>query len=523
MLVGPNTKVFDGDKNEYVVGEPLGHGGFGLVYQLKRTSDNTDWALKTIYLSFGNETAMRSFLNEGLQAAKIRHPNVITYQFFHDGTLFAELPPYIIMEFAKDGDLASLLARKAAAKEFFSTQDLTEIYRQLVSGMREINSSLVHRDIKPENILIDGQTLKVTDFGLAKIAAAATRSKTFKGFGTLGYMAPEAWKSDANTIQMDIYSMGIVFYELATLQHPYHIEGKQEALPAWEHAHLYQAASPANRLNPDIPVGFSDFIAKMMEKSTTKRCKNWDEVESLLNKASVAKFSGLHEVDLILSQLSKTVSAEQEAETKQAEYLNRRIQFFRIVASQVEQAIQKPLQTWIEEFNAKSQHGSVKMDYSRLDDFADGRFGLQFSLPGRCTVTIELASLFDFAWTRQRYDKIYQRELTVRKVPQFKGKKIMAWGSMTSNSGAGFNLLLLEQEDDIYGSWIVLINRNAGLFPNRRMPEPFPFMPDEYERELEIASVGAMHIYNSEVKALTEAVLGELFGALLYSAFSTGG
>lgn len=521
MLVVPNTKVFDGDKNEYVVGEPLGQGGFGLVYQLKRTSDKTDWALKTITPSFGDESAMRSFLNEGQQAVKIRHPNVIAYQFFHDGSLFKDLPPYIIMEFAKNGDLAQLLARKIAEEVFFSIEELSEIFRQLILGMREINRLVVHRDIKPENILIDGPVLKISDFGLAKVAQAATRSKTFKGFGTLAYMAPEAWNFEANMIQMDVYSMGIVFYQLATLQHPYRIDANRDRIAAWADAHLFQVASPANKLNKAVPTGMSDLIAKMMEKSTTKRCKNWDEVESLLNKASVSKSSTPHVVDFVLSQLSKKVSAEQEAEAKRQEYENKKQQFFKLVASQIDREILTPLRTLIEAFNNKSLHGILQMNYANLDD-VDGRFGARFSLPGRCTVSIQLDALFDFVWKREKYDDVYERKFIVRKVPEFKGKRIMAWGSMTGDSGAGFNLLLLEQEDDIYGSWIALINRNAGLSRDRRTPEPFPFMPNEYERELEFASIGAMHIYNSEMKALTEAVLGELFGALLYSALSTG-
>lgn len=83
--------------------------------------------------------------------------------------------------------------------------------------MIAINAELVHRDIKPENILVSNDVLKISDFGLAKIASESTRTMSFKGYGTIPYIAPEAWNSDKNTIQMDIYSMGIVFYELATL------------------------------------------------------------------------------------------------------------------------------------------------------------------------------------------------------------------------------------------------------------------------------------------------------------------
>ena len=93
------------------------------------------------------------------------------------------------------------------------------MFLQLASGMKHINSILVHRDIKPDNILIVDDVLKITDFGLAKYAEATTRSVTFKGYGTKEYCAPEVCKNEKNTIYMDIYSMGIVFYEIATLKY----------------------------------------------------------------------------------------------------------------------------------------------------------------------------------------------------------------------------------------------------------------------------------------------------------------
>lgn len=151
------------------------------------------------------------------------------------------------------------------------------MFLQLSKGMECINAVLVHRDIKPDNILINNDVLKITDFGLAKYVEATTRNVTFKGFGTLQYCAPEVWKNEKNTLQMDIYSMGIVFYELATLQYPYMVQAGD-----YMDAHLYGAVENPLKYNPQIPVGIVSLLNKMLQKSRSKRFSSWKEIIDLL-------------------------------------------------------------------------------------------------------------------------------------------------------------------------------------------------------------------------------------------------
>ncbi len=110
------------------------------------------------------------------------------------------------------------MRKRKKSESFFSDREIIAMYKQLICGMKAINENLVHRDIKPDNILIKDSMLKVSDFGLSKVVADKTRTGTFKGFGHLLYMAPEGWTMEKNTIQMDIYSMGLVFYEIATFK-----------------------------------------------------------------------------------------------------------------------------------------------------------------------------------------------------------------------------------------------------------------------------------------------------------------
>src|SRR5207237_1559649 len=95
----------------------------------------------------------------------------------------------------------------------------------LADGMEAVNSKMLHRDLKPDNILMDGDTPKIADFGLSKLVGAATRSVTFKGGQQVFYMAPEGWKFDKNEIQIDMYALGIVLYEIAALKYPYKLPG----------------------------------------------------------------------------------------------------------------------------------------------------------------------------------------------------------------------------------------------------------------------------------------------------------
>ncbi|HNZ99757.1 serine/threonine-protein kinase [Ruminococcus sp.] len=236
--------------------------------------------MKVSLPSFNSEDEKISFQNEITTALKVQGENVIKYEYVHNGDEFENLPPYIIMEYAEGGTLNSIL--KDEMDDYYDNDTLTTYFLQLANGMKSVNNILVHRDIKPDNILICNGTFKITDFGLAKIASERTRTMTFKGSGTPPYMSPEAWDySKKNTIQMDIYSMGIIFYQLATNTYPYQIEGN--TLEDLKNMHLYSTATSPERVNRSLSPSLASLINKMMEKSAKKRFNNWDEIVELLN------------------------------------------------------------------------------------------------------------------------------------------------------------------------------------------------------------------------------------------------
>lgn len=124
----------------------------------------------------------------------------------------------------------------------------------------------MHRDIKPDNILLHNQVLKISDFGLSKVVGAATRTQTFKGINHMRYCAPEAWRLEKNLPAMDMYSMGIVFYEIATLRYPYEVKDTGDFVEVWKNAHLLQVPADPRTHNGSLDLGLAQLIMKMISK-----------------------------------------------------------------------------------------------------------------------------------------------------------------------------------------------------------------------------------------------------------------
>ena len=169
MIIKPGTIIYDNDKNKYIIIDSEGTGGFASVFKIERENDKSIYALKTLLESYSDDKLLRGLINEANLATNIIHQNVIKYLFFHDGSMFNELPPYIIMEYANQGTLWEIIQKQSAKKEFLPNNELRQYFNDLINGMEVINAKLIHRDIKPKNILIKDDILKISDFGLSKI------------------------------------------------------------------------------------------------------------------------------------------------------------------------------------------------------------------------------------------------------------------------------------------------------------------------------------------------------------------
>lgn len=485
--------------NEYVVEELIGIGGFGFVYKAKNISDNKTYAIKTITPNFIDATTLEVFKNEINTATKISSPNVIKYIYTHDGTVFNDLPPYIIMDYANQGNLTEFI-NKMKPNNFLENDQLLNIMQQLSTGMKAINESLVYRDIKPDNILINDSQFLITDFGLSKVAGEMTRTMSFKGYGTLKYIAPEAWSNDKNTIQMDIYSMGIVFYEIATLQYPYKVTHVHD-VSEWKNAHLFTSPvnpkSVSNNLSPTI----ASVILRMLEKSTSKRFDNWDEILEYLHNDSHKETERNSIVEKLISErLHKDEERHKEITKKQLrdKEINDLCNY---VQYQFENEMLNPLQKYIEDFNSRYPSGDIRLTnhYRRGEKLIQS----QIRLVSGEAIQIELTVIIDEDFVRSTEYRNYGRPFIKKEIkkPILNNRNVLAWGIVYAQDKRGFNIFLLEKEGDLYGEWVIMENNVSVMAnPSRRRPEPFGFEFSEIEEEIQYIST--MHIYRSSISKL---------------------
>ena len=498
MLLTTGSSVKDAHGNIYILDNVLGGGGFGNVFKAHRQSDGFVVAVKTLLSSFASPDMLLAFKKELQRTSVVASDNVIKYYFAHDGTKYPEYPPYIIMEYIDGGTLTQLLQKQSATGQLFDLDFINKACMQLAEGMRAISKELVHRDIKPDNILVHNDVLKISDFGLSKYVADSTRTLTLKGYGTLQYFAPEAWENDKNTIQMDIYSMGIVFYQIATLQYPYKLPTSPDT-NAYRDAHMYQLVQNPTIYNPNLPQGLVSIILRMLEKPTQKRFSNWEDIIDALGKNTTPSSKSNTALERALANRNNADLKKQEesATRKKAEAL--REQQCKLVFSQYEAVVFDPIRTFISTFNEQyAGTTGFRFEYKHRNNISD-HFSVKITTPDKKWICIDTevvlaenhhrstrtSSLNQFCISSQNY------------IPQCKGRDVMAWSYLRDETGRGFNILLLKCKDSLYGDWYILRNTNSA-FSREYRAEPFGFTLQELPKE--IVHIDALHIYNSEFK-----------------------
>lgn len=523
MLLNIGSIIQDDKSNKYILDDVIGQGGFGYVYKAHRINDNSIFAVKTTFPSFGDSSSADAFRNEIRSAARIRGKNVIRYEYVHDGETFPGLPPYIIMEYADGGTLRSVLMQLSQNHKMVETAVLIDCFKQLALGMDEVDRTLVHRDIKPDNILICGNTWKVSDFGLAKIATEGTRTMTFKGAGTPLYMAPEAWDFSKNTIQMDIYSMGIIFYQLATLHYPYNPfpQSNEEC----RDAHMYRAITRIEQFNSALPQSLISLINRMLMKKANQRFDNWGEILQLLDQQT----GPVTAVDQIVQSAIAYKNAEdisrQNEESAIRQKQKKKSDFCKLVLSQAENEVISLLEEFAEKYNAQYA-GCEKIVLSK-EKYSDERFTWEMRISQTKVITIEMEAILKENFRRNLppdpfadlYDEPYAFHRTPRTenyIPQYRQKNILAWGKVSNQNNLGFNILLIEC-DDLYGDWLIMQNKNnlSLLVAGKERKEPFAFELQELPKE--IINVQATHSYRSNFESFSIDSFVKLINQLAFA------
>ena len=506
MNITIGSKVKDDEQNVYVLDSVLGEGGFGCVYKAHREKDGYVVAVKTLLSSFASQEAMLSFNREINQAKLIDSKYAIKYIYIHDGTIYNEYPPYIIMEYADGGTLADIIETQRNKGKPFDLEFIYDAMLQLSKGMCEISKYIVHRDIKPENVLIENNVFKISDFGLSKNSGDSTKTNTFKGYGTAKYMPPEGWKSDENTVQMDIYSMGIVFYEIATLNYPYSLK-QNPTHSDYRDAHLYKAPENPIKYNLSLPQNLVSVLIKMIEKPTQKRFKNWDDIIKSINKVQPTSDNIGIAVTRALTKRNEADLIEQSHRVAKEKAIKEREEHINLIYSQYKITIFNPIDNFIREFN-NQYSGDRKFSINKTGLKAQKNFSLKITTPSFDTISIETEIVFPENFQKRvPKDRIFFEDSEYRIInytPKCQNRDVLAWSQVTDSKKTGFNLLLLKANDSLYGDWYVLTNKN-NLFSTQPRPEPFGFTLKELPEN--IIHLNATHIYELKLDEFNESIL----------------
>src|SRR5215204_3621400 len=253
-------KIVDG---RYVLGESLGSGGMGEVYLAHDGVLERDVALKVLRSHYaGDEEFAERFKREARRAASLSHPNTVQVYDMgetEDGT------SYIAMEYVPGGTLKEQIERRGP----FGTRETAAVAAQIADALGAAHErGVIHRDIKPQNVLVTSSgDLKVTDFGIARAASAVTISVTNAIFGTAGYISPEQALGEPVSPASDLYSLGVILYEMLTGELPYTADNPMAVCMK----HVTEPLRPPRKLNPAIPEEMNTLVVKLLAKDTADR------------------------------------------------------------------------------------------------------------------------------------------------------------------------------------------------------------------------------------------------------------
>ena len=269
--------MIDQQVSHYRILGKLGGGGMGVVYEAEDLKLGRHVALKFIPENLaGDPKSLERFTREARAASQLNHPNICTIHGIEDNNGH----PFIVMEKLEGESLKAHIAGNPMKLE-----EVLDVGVQVADALLASHAKgIVHRDIKPANIFLtpSGQ-VKVLDFGLAKLvqnpgAEDADQSLTAVGIipGTAVYMSPEQARSETVDARSDLFSFGVVLYEMSTGKKPFHGNNSLLTLDAV----LHQKPTPPHDLNPKIPIELQGIIGKAMEKDRKQRYQSAMEMRS---------------------------------------------------------------------------------------------------------------------------------------------------------------------------------------------------------------------------------------------------
>lgn len=250
----------------YKIEELLGQGGMSAVYKATDPNLRRVVAVKIIHPHLsGDEAFVRRFEEEAAAVAQLRHPNIIqVYDFNHEGSTY-----YIVFEFVPGESLQAWLKRRAASSQPIGFEEIIEIgvgVGEALSFAHE--QGLIHRDVKPANVMINVRGLPILmDFGIAKIVGGTQHTATGAVLGTARYMSPEQIRGQSIDARTDVYSFGVMLYEMVGGRPPFESDSAMSLMMM----HVQDPVPILGQLRPDVPAELAAVINKALEKERNNR------------------------------------------------------------------------------------------------------------------------------------------------------------------------------------------------------------------------------------------------------------
>jgi serine/threonine-protein kinase len=271
-VIAKGQKIND----RYQVVKMIGEGGMANVYLALDTILDRYVAVKVLRGDLANdEKFVRRFQREAISASSLNHPNIVEmYDVGEDNGKY-----FIVMEYVDGKTLKSLIKKRGS----LTLHEVIDIMLQLTSAIScAHNSYIVHRDIKPQNVLIlDDGRVKITDFGIAMALNSSELTQTNSVMGSVHYLPPEQASGSGSTIKSDVYSLGILMYELLTGKVPFKGENAVEIAIK----QMKEQIPSVCKINPDIPQSIENIILKACAKNPKNR---YDSVSEMYNDLQTA-------------------------------------------------------------------------------------------------------------------------------------------------------------------------------------------------------------------------------------------
>lgn len=292
----------------YEIKELIGAGGMAMVYSARDVIDDRPVAIKILRDEFlGNAEFIRRFKNESKAIAVLSHPNIVKVY----DVSFGDMIQYIVMEYIDGITLKEYIAKKKAVSWRETVHFVTQILKALQHAHEK---GIIHRDIKPQNImLLEDGTIKVTDFGIARFENNETKTMTDKAIGSVHYISPEQARGESTDAKSDIYSLGVMMYEMLTGKLPFEADSAVSVAIM----QLQSDPKPLREINSEIPVGLEEITIKAMQKDPAKRYSSAAEMYADLlkfKKNPAIKFNYSYDVTAAAAPVKPKVNTVKKIE-----------------------------------------------------------------------------------------------------------------------------------------------------------------------------------------------------------------